>query len=122
MKIVKNYRLNDVCRNHKNKKWRVFLETLFKDIMLRLDLIARFVKNHSNDEDSVDEHDICLYLNISKRTLQRLRKKQMLNFSMTTGKPRYTISEVRRMLDEGLIRSNPDNLKTLIENFKKYDK
>jgi len=29
MKIVKNYRLNDVCRNHKNKKWRVFLETLY---------------------------------------------------------------------------------------------
>ena len=32
MKIVKNYRLNDVCRNHKNKKWRVFLETLYTGI------------------------------------------------------------------------------------------
>jgi len=38
---------------------------------------------------------------------------------MTTGKPRYSISEVRRMLEDGLIRSNPDNLKTLIENFNK---
>ena len=88
----------------------------FKEIIQRLEKIARFVKIYSDDDEWVDEYEICLYLNISKRTLQRLRKKQMLNFSMTTGKPRYTIGEVRRMLKEGLVRSNPDNLQTLIKN------
>ena len=91
----------------------------YKEIIKKLDKIARFVKVYSDDDEWVDEHEICLYLDISKRTLQRLRKKQMLNFSMTTGKPRYTISEVRRMLKEGLIRSNPDNLQALIENYNK---
>jgi len=91
----------------------------FREIMQKLEKITKFVRFYSNGEEWVDEHEICQYLDISKRTLQRLRKKQLLNFSMTTGKPRYTISEVRRMLEEGLIRSNPDNLKTLIENFKK---
>jgi len=91
----------------------------FREIIQKLEKIARFVKIYSNEEEWVDEFEICNYLNISKRTLQRLRKKQMLNFSMTTGKPRYTIAEVRRMLKEGLIRSNPENLNTLIENFNK---
>ena len=94
----------------------------FKEIIQRLEKIARFVKIYSNDDEWVDEYEICLYLNISKRTLQRLRKKQMLNFSMTTGKPRYTIGEVRRMLKEGLVRSNPDNLQTLIMNINNYAK
>jgi len=90
----------------------------YKEIIKKLDKIASFVKVYSDDDEWVDEHEICQYLHISKRTLQRLRKKQVLNFSMTTGKPRYTISELRRMLKEGLIRSNPDNLETLIENYK----
>jgi len=92
----------------------------FKEIIQKLEKISRFVKIYSDDEEWVDEHEICLYLNISKRTLQRLRKKQVLNYSMTTGKPRYTINEVRRMLKEGLIRSNPDNLNSLIENYNKH--
>ena len=91
----------------------------FKEIMQKLDKLLRFVKIYSDDDEWVDEYEICLYLDISKRTLQRLRKKELLNFSMTTGKPRYTISEVRRMLAEGLVRSNPDKLKSLIENYNK---
>ena len=89
----------------------------FEEIIQKLDKIEGFVKDYSNDEEWVDEYEICRYLKISKRTLQRLRKKQMLNFSMTTGKPHYTIGELRRMLKEGLVRSNPDNLQTLINNF-----
>lgn len=94
----------------------------FNEIVKKLDKIAGFVKIYSEDDEWVDEYEICRYLNISKRTLQRLRKKQLLNFSMSTGKPRYSISEVRRMLKEGLIRSNPDNLQTLIENYNKNAK
>lgn len=94
----------------------------FKEIMQKLDKLLRFVKIYSDDDEWVDEYEICLYLDISKRTLQRLRKKELLNFSMTTGKPRYTISEVRRMLAEGLVRSNPDKLKSLIENYNKNAK
>jgi len=105
--------------NQKNMDVITIESKAFREIVKKLDKIARFVKIYSDDEEWVDEHDICLYLDISKRTLQRLRKKQMLNFSMTTGKPRYTIGEVRRMLADGLVRSNPDRLKTLIENFNK---
>jgi len=91
----------------------------FKEIIQKLDKITKYMKIYSEEDDWVDEYEICLYLDISKRTLQRLRKKGVLNFSSTTGKPRYRISEVRRMLDEGLVRCNPDNLQTLIENYNK---
>ena len=94
----------------------------FKEVIQKLEKIARFVKIYSDDDEWVDEHEICLYLNISKRTLQRLRKKQLLNYSMATGKPRYSISEVRRMLKDGLVRSNPDNLQSLVENINKHAK
>ena len=47
----------------------------YKEIIRRLDKIARFVKEHEEDEDWVDTCDICDYLKISNRTLQRLRKK-----------------------------------------------
>ena len=88
---------------------------LFRKAILGRDNIAGFTKRYCKDEDWVDEKTICDYLNISTRTLQRLRKKEILNFSMTTGKPKYTIGEVRRMLREGLVRSNPDNLQRLID-------
>ncbi|MDR1762957.1 MAG: helix-turn-helix domain-containing protein [Dysgonamonadaceae bacterium] len=91
----------------------------YKEIIKRLDKITRFVKIYSNDDEWVDEYEICQYLKVSKRTLQRLRKEQMLNYSKATGKPRYKISEVRRMLNEGLVRCNPDNLQILIDNFNK---
>ena len=94
----------------------------FNEIVKKLDKIAKFVKIYSEDDEWVDEYEICQYLNISKRTLQRLRKKQLLNVSISTGKPRYLISEVRRMLKEGLVRSNPENLQTLIENYNKNAK
>jgi hypothetical protein len=89
----------------------------YKEIISRLDKIALFVRDHAPDDEWVDGHDVSKYLKVSIRTLQRLRKKHLLNYSLSSGKAMYKISEVKRMLDENLIKSDPQNLQDLIDNF-----
>jgi hypothetical protein len=59
-------------------------------------------------------------LKISERTLQRLRTKGHISYSMISGKTYYTIAEVKRMLNERLVRSNQESLNQLIESHKNY--
>ena len=94
----------------------------YKEIISRLEKIALFVKDHSTDDEWVDGHEVCHYLKISNRTLQRLRQKKLLNFSISSGKAMYKISEVKRMLNENLIKSDPQNLQDLIDNYNHHVK
>ena len=92
----------------------------YREIISRLDKIALFVKAHSEDDEWVDGHDICSYLKISIRTLQRLKAKKLINYSLSSGKAMYKISEVKRMLNENLIKSDPQNLQDLIKNYNNH--
>jgi hypothetical protein len=91
----------------------------YKEIISRIDKISRYVKEHSeNDfEGWVDNYDVCTYLNISTRTLQRLRSQKLLNYSIIRGKTFYKLSEIERMLNENLIKSNPQNFQDLLNNY-----
>jgi predicted site-specific integrase-resolvase len=68
----------------------------------------------------VDGYDVCKYLKVSSRTLQRLRSKGLLNYSVSSGKAMYKMGEVRRMLEQNLIKSNPQNFQALLNNYKKH--
>ena len=94
----------------------------YKEIISRLEKIALFVNTHSEDEEWVDGHDICSYLKISSRTLQRLRAKKLVNYSLMNGKAMYKISEVKQMLNENLIKRDPQMLQDLINNYSHYAK
>jgi len=91
----------------------------YKEIISRIDKISRYAKEHSeNDfEGWVDNYDVCTYLNISNRTLQRLRSQKLLNYSIIRGKTFYKLSEIERMLNENLIKSNPQNFQDLLNNY-----
>ncbi len=95
----------------------------FKNLMSKVDTIFDYVvsqQNTNDDEDSwVDSYEVCTFLKISDRTLQRLRSDNKINYSRIRGKNYYRISEIKRMLQENLIRRSEDNLQDLILNHQK---
>ncbi|MDD4514633.1 helix-turn-helix domain-containing protein [Massilibacteroides sp.] len=96
----------------------------YKDIVSKIDEISRYVKEHSESQHEgwIDNHDVCKYLNISTRTLQRLRSQKLINFSIIRGKTYYKLSEIERMLDENLIKSSPQGFQELLDNYYKNAK
>jgi hypothetical protein len=98
----------------------------YKELVAKINSIAKFVVEHqaagtSNpDEEWVDSYEVCTFLNISSRTLQRLRSKGMISYSLISGKTYYTIGEIKRMLKERRIRSNEEAFQNLINNHQQY--
>jgi len=66
------------------------------------------------------DHDVCNYLHISNRTLQRLRAKNCVSYSRINGKNFFRISDIRHLLESKMIRSNEEYLNDLIQNAKYY--
>ena len=68
----------------------------------------------------VDNYDVCTFLKISERTLQRLRNSHKITYSQIERHVYYQIKEIRRMLENHLIRSNAEHLQNLIDNQRLY--
>lgn len=98
----------------------------YKELVNKINTIAKFVIDHQTEESGnpddewVDSYEVCTFLNISERTLQRLRSKGMISYSLISGKTYYTIAEIKRMLNEKRIRSNEEALQNLIDNHQQY--
>ncbi len=94
----------------------------YKELVAKINTIAKFVAEaelqdtENLEEKWVDSYDVCTFLNISSRTLQRLRSKGYINYSLIGGKSFYTIAEIKRMLEEKKIRGNQEALQNLIDN------
>ena len=61
-----------------------------------------------------DNQDLCMLLQISKRTLQRMRSEQRIGYVVLRGKCRYRQSEIDRLLDECTVNEDaatPQELK-----------
>ena len=95
----------------------------YKNLMSKVDTIFDYVisqQNIQDEEDSwVDSYEVCTFLKISDRTLQRLRSENKINYSRIRGKNYYKISEIKRMMEENLIRRTEDCLQDLIQNHQK---
>ena len=80
------------------------LEELCKDV--------RVLRNADRvlpeDDNLLDNQDLCLLFKVSTRTLQRLRSKKLLPFMMISGKAYYRASDVREFIkkrfDVGTLR------------------
>ncbi|NAW51222.1 helix-turn-helix domain-containing protein [Elizabethkingia argentiflava] len=87
------------------------------------DTIFDYVVSQKNTEDGtdvwVDSYEVCTFLKISDHTLQRLRSEIKINYSRIRGKNYYKISEIKRMLQENLIRGSEECLEDLIQNHQK---
>ena len=95
----------------------------YKNLMSKVDTIYDYVisqRNTQDDEDGwVDSYEVCTFLKISDRTLQRLRSENKINYSRIRGKNYYKISEIKRMMEENLIRRTEDWLQDLIQKHQK---
>ncbi|MDR2084657.1 MAG: helix-turn-helix domain-containing protein [Bacteroidales bacterium] len=100
----------------------------YKELIDKINSIAEFVAEHRKEdflnleEEWVDSYEVCTFLNISQRTLQRLRSKGLISYSLISGKTYYTIAEIKRMLNEKLIRTNQETFQNLIDNHIAYAK
>jgi len=97
-----------------------------KAIDEKLDKILQHVlhclhcKKEEDTDKWVDSSDVCRFLQISKRTLQRLRSEGKISFSRIRGKNYYKIGEIQRLMNEHLIRSNGEQLQNLISFHKNH--
>ncbi|MBK5720182.1 helix-turn-helix domain-containing protein [Dysgonomonas sp. Marseille-P4677] len=99
----------------------------YKNIVEKIDTIADYVKGQGNpntstnlDNEWVDSYEVCTFLKISERTLQRLRTNGIISYSIISGKTYYTIAEIKRVLKERLIKSTDEHLQDLIKGHQEY--
>jgi len=98
----------------------------FKELVAKINTIAQFVADYQSvntinpEEEWIDSFEVCSFLNISQRTLQRLRSKGAITYSVIAGKTYYTIAEIKRMLSERQIRSSEEAMQNLITNHQRY--
>lgn len=89
-----------------------FESKAYKELDNKITAIADYIFNHAemakqSEEDMwVDSYEVCTFLKISEKTLQRLRVSGTIAYSNIRGRYFYKVSEIRRMLEERLIRSN----------------
>ena len=94
----------------------------FKDLTKKIETIAKFVaalqaKAEEEPADGwVDSYDVCTFLKISAKTLQRLRAANSVTYSRIRGKNFYRISEIQRLLNNHVIRRSEEHLQDLIKN------
>ena len=74
----------------------------YKEIVAKIDMIANYVFSQEDtkneDEIWVDSYEVCTFLQISDRTLQRLRAKGVVAFSNIGGRCYYKIGELKRRM------------------------
>jgi hypothetical protein len=99
----------------------------YKGLIEKIDAIARFIgacqeekareRESENEANTwVDSYEVCTFLKISSRTLQRLRAGNEINYTLIRGKTFYRISEIKRLLEERTIRRSEEHLQDLIKN------
>jgi hypothetical protein len=95
---------------------------VFKELTAKISTIAKFVAaiqakaNEEPADEWVDSYEVCTFLKISTKTLQRLRAAKAVKYSRIRGKTFYRISEIGRLLDENIIRRSDKHLQDLIKN------
>ncbi len=98
-----------------------FESKAYHELVGKIDKIAGYIAkcetSASIEEKEIwlDSNELAELLKISTRTLQRLRKDNLISYSMLRGKCLYRLSDVEKSLRERLIPSDPKTL----EDFRK---
>ena len=98
----------------------------FKELSAKINMIAKFVvsiqeKVEEEPTDSwVDNYEVCTFLKVSPKTLQRIRAANLVSYTRIRGKNFYRISEIKRLMDDNVIRRSEEHLQDLIKNHQLY--
>ena len=97
--------------------------TAYKELMEKIDGIAAYVRksekrmSEENAEILLDNEQVAALLQISKRTLQRLRSEKKISYYMVRGNCRYSLSEVERMVRSSIVFCDPKRLEEFKQNY-----
>ncbi|MBR2218055.1 MAG: helix-turn-helix domain-containing protein [Alistipes sp.] len=96
----------------------------FKQLMDKLEALSEYVYSmerpvENEDENWVGSQEICQFLKISERTLQRLRANGKITYSCIGGKYYYQIGQIKKLLQTHIIKSSDECLQQLIERHRK---
>ncbi len=91
----------------------------FRQLVEKLDALSEYVHSmerpaEDEDEKWVDSGEVCRFLKISDRTLQRLRTNGKVTCSNLGGKYYYQIGQIKKLLKDHTIKSTEDRLADLI--------
>lgn len=99
----------------------------YLDLLEKIDQIIQFIvtnktectsSDKTNNRDYwLDSFEVANILNISTRTLQRLRSDHLINYSILRGKCYFKISDIEEALKNRLIRCNPQTLEDFHKNY-----
>ena len=98
----------------------------FKELMAKINTIAKFVATIQAKADEeptdiwVDNYEVCTFLKVSPKTLQRLRAANLVAYSRIRGKNFYKISEIKRLMENNVIRRSEEHFQDLIKNHLLY--
>lgn len=94
---------------------------VYKDLVGKIQRIADFVAKaqvmpKEENEVWLDSNQVRM-LNISTRTLQRLRNENLISYSMLRGRCLYKLSEIERGLNERIIKCKPQDRENFRRNY-----
>lgn len=97
----------------------------YKEMMARIAEIAGYIREirdekkrkEATDDRLIDTAQAAKMLNVSKRTLQRMRTDHRIEYVVVGGNCRYRLSEIRRLLEDNTIRNEDDTIDTLFRNY-----
>ena len=96
----------------------------YKELREQIAQIAKFV--YASQIPKVDRwmnsEEAQEFLDVSGRTLQRLRSERVVKFSILRGRCRYRLSELERVVEERVISSNPKTLAELTSGHRTRNK
>ncbi|MFQ8807055.1 MAG: helix-turn-helix domain-containing protein [Alistipes indistinctus] len=97
----------------------------FKQLMEKLEAVSEYVyamahPAENDDEKWVDSGEVCHFLKVSERTLQRLRTNGKITYSCVGGKYYYQISQIKKLLTDHLIKSTDECMQSLINHHREY--
>ncbi len=94
----------------------------YKELICKIDKIADFVARHEmKPEDRgevwLDSNEVADALNISTRTLQRLRNENLISYTSLRGRCLYKLSDIEKGLNERTIKCKPQNMEEFRKNY-----
>jgi 3-methyladenine DNA glycosylase Tag len=98
----------------------------YRELEDKLETILQFIaaikqEPEENPENIwVDNYEVCTFLKISTKTLQRMRDANLISYSRIRGKIFYKVSELQRLMEDKVIRRSEEHLQDLIKNHRLY--
>lgn len=115
-RLRRNGKLCIIIQKRKNMEIITIENAAHRELMEKIDRISDYVRQSEREraekkpERMLTSEQVMDMLQISKRTLQRLRSNKEISYSFVRGRCRYPLSEVERLMEDNDIISDPKSL------------